>query len=59
MDLIVFLGGFGIHRFYLGKTVSVIILLILTLVTVWFTAGIHTLIWLIVDAFFTKNDRRQ
>ncbi|WP_349292275.1 hypothetical protein [Thermoanaerobacterium thermosaccharolyticum] len=47
------------HRFYLGKTVSVIILLILTLVTVWFTAGIRTLIWLIVDAFFTKNDRRQ
>ncbi|WP_349292604.1 hypothetical protein [Thermoanaerobacterium butyriciformans] len=43
------------HRFYLGKTVSAIILLILTVVTVWFTAGIHTLIWFIVDAFFYQK----
>jgi TM2 domain-containing membrane protein YozV len=46
-----FLGGFGIHRFYLGKTTSAVILLILTLVTAWFTFGIPTAIWLIVDAF--------
>ncbi|MEG6569727.1 TM2 domain-containing protein [Thermoanaerobacterium thermosaccharolyticum] len=46
-----FFGGLGIHRFYLGKTASAVILLILTLATAWFTFGIPTAIWLIVDAF--------
>lgn len=45
-----FLGGFGGHRFYLGKTGSAVGLLILTLVTAVFTFGIPTIIWLIIDA---------
>ena len=45
-----FLGGLGGHRFYLGKTGSAVGLLILTLVTAWFTFGIPTIIWLIIDA---------
>lgn len=46
-----FLGGFGAHRFYHGKVGSGVGLLVLTLLTVWFTFGIPTLIWAIIDAF--------
>ena len=43
--------GFGAHRFYHGKVGSGVGLLVLTLLTVWFTFGIPTLIWAIIDAF--------
>jgi len=46
-----FLGGLGIHRFYLGKTLSGIVLLALTILISWATFFIPTAIWLIVDAF--------
>lgn len=46
-----FLGGLGAHRLYLGKTVSGLILMGVTLLTAWFTFGIPTFIWLIIDAF--------
>nr|WP_241993111.1 NINE protein [Cryobacterium frigoriphilum] len=58
--LAIFLGGFGIHRFYLGRPVSALILLALTLVAV--TTGTLSesgssplfyavWIWTIVDLF--------
>ena len=50
-----FLGGFGAHRFYHGKVGSGVGLLVLTLLTVWFTFGIPTLIWAIIDAFLIPN----
>lgn len=46
-----FLGGFGAHRFYFGKTASAVGMLALTLLVSWWMFGIPTLIWLIVDAF--------
>ncbi|GHE91983.1 hypothetical protein GCM10016455_09980 [Aliiroseovarius zhejiangensis] len=53
-----FLGGFGAHRFYLGKTgsaVGQIILFVLGWLTVAFVVGFAFLIalgiWLLVDAF--------
>ena len=48
--LLWFLGGFG-TSFYHGKIGSAIGLLILTLLTVWFTFGILTAVWVIIDAF--------
>ncbi|MFY2824746.1 TM2 domain-containing protein [Ruegeria sp. MALMAid1280] len=53
-----FLGGFGAHRFYLGRTGTAITMLILFIVgwaTAAFLVGIALLIplaiWMIVDAF--------
>lgn len=53
-----FLGGFGGHRFYLGRTGSAVTQLILALLgwtTIWFGVGLIFLIplgiWLLVDAF--------
>jgi TM2 domain-containing membrane protein YozV len=43
-----FLGFFGGHRFYMGKTGSAIAQLILTITVIGFIA---TFIWWIVDAF--------
>ncbi|MDU2552728.1 MAG: TM2 domain-containing protein [Staphylococcus epidermidis] len=54
-----FLGGFGAHRFYHGKGGSGVGLLVLTLLTVWFTFGIPTLIWAIIDAFLIPNWVRE
>ncbi|CAD2072002.1 TM2 domain-containing protein [Phocicoccus pinnipedialis] len=46
-----FLGMLGIHRFYLGRWISGLILLLLTALTSWWTAGIPTIIWLFIDMF--------
>jgi TM2 domain-containing membrane protein YozV len=53
-----FLGGFGAHRFYLGKTGSAVAMLVLTILgwaTVVIVVGIPVLlavlVWLLVDAF--------
>lgn len=54
-----FLGGFGAHRFYLGKTGSAVGLLVLTLLTSWWTFGIPTFIWVIVDAFLIPSIIRE
>lgn len=50
-----FLGGFGGHRFYFGKTGSAIGLLALTLLISWWTFGIPTFIWVIIDAFIIPS----
>lgn len=58
-----FLGGFGGHRFYHGKTGSAVGLLVLTILTAWFTFDIPTLIWVIIDAFlipgWVKEDEER
>jgi TM2 domain-containing membrane protein YozV len=68
-----FLGGFGGHRFYLGRTGSAVAILLLTIVgivTAVIGVGIVILlgtgIWILVDAFLIpgmvqqqKNDVRQ
>ncbi|PCM41103.1 TM2 domain-containing protein [Mammaliicoccus sciuri] len=48
--LLIFTGGVGGHRFYLEKTGSAVGLLLLTLLTGWFTFFIPSMIWIIVDA---------
>lgn len=63
-----FLGGFGGHRFYLGKTGTAVVQLIIFLIgCVTLLPLIITGIWLLVDAFLipgivrehTENVRRQ
>jgi TM2 domain-containing membrane protein YozV len=68
-----FLGGFGGHRFYLGRTGSAVAILLLTIIgIVTAVVGIGvvillgTAIWILVDAFLIpgmvqqqKNDVRQ
>lgn len=58
-----FLGSLGVHRFYLGRVISGTLLLLLTALTSWWTAGIPTVIWLFIDAFLiipmvNKSKRR-
>lgn len=50
-----FLGSFGGHRFYFGKTGSAIGLIALTLLVSWWTFGIPTFIWIIIDAFLIPS----
>jgi TM2 domain-containing membrane protein YozV len=61
-----FLGGFGIHRFYLGQTKTAIIMLVLTVLgylTLVFIIGVILLaavgVWWIVDAFLIPGLIRQ
>jgi len=56
--LLIFLGGFGAHRFYLGKTgtaITMLILFILGWITLVLVIGLPLLIavgiWCIVDIF--------
>ena len=56
--LAIFLGGLGVHRFYLGRTNSGIVMLVMCIVG-WLTAAfviglvllIPLAIWLLVDLF--------
>lgn len=54
-----FLGGLGVHRFYNNRVGSGVGLLVLTLLTAWFTFGIPTAIWCIVDAFLIPSWIRE
>lgn len=50
--LCLFLGGFGAHRFYVGKKGSAIAILLLCWVGTWITFGLTGLaagIWVLVD----------
>lgn len=64
--LAIFLGGLGIHRFYLGHTGVGVTMLILSLVgwaTTWLFVGFALLaalyIWLIVDLFLIPGYVRE
>jgi TM2 domain-containing membrane protein YozV len=57
-----FLGVFGVHRFYVGKTTSAIVMLVLTLTVI---GAIVTAIWATIDwimivcgAFDDREGRR-
>lgn len=50
--LLIFLGGFGAHRFYLGRTGSAIAQLILTITVI---GAIVSIIWVLVDLFLTHT----
>lgn len=61
-----FLGGFGVHRFYLGRTGSAIAILLLTVVgamltyvVVGFIVLLVPLVWLLVDLFLIPGIVRQ
>ncbi|MFQ3844662.1 TM2 domain-containing protein [Staphylococcus pseudoxylosus] len=50
-----FFGSLGGHRFYFGKTGSAIGLIAVTLLVSWWTFGIPTFIWVIIDAFLIPS----
>ena len=61
-----FLGGLGVHRFYLGRTGTAVAMLVMSILgwaTVAFMIGLILLIplgiWLIVDAFLIPGMIRQ
>lgn len=59
--LCIFLGGFGAHRFYLGRTGSTVAQLALGLVG-WVTAFLTWIplgIWLLVDLFLIPGIARE
>lgn len=53
--LAIFLGAFGIHRFYLGHTGSAVAMLLLTVLTCGY-GGIITGIWALIDALLIATD---
>jgi TM2 domain-containing membrane protein YozV len=64
--LLLFLGSFGLHRFYLDRVGSGVAQLLLNIVgwlTVWFVIGFIPLailwIWLLVDLFLTASMVRE
>jgi TM2 domain-containing membrane protein YozV len=64
--LLLFLGGFGAHRFYLGKTGSAVGLLcltlismLLTIVVIGFVGLLATAIWCFVDLFLVAGFVRE
>ena len=51
-----FLGGFGAHRFYLGKTGSAVAQLILTITVI---GAIVSAIWVFIDLFLIPGIIRE
>lgn len=56
--LCIFLGVFGVHRFYLGRTGSGLAMLLITLLTIGFGV-IVTGIWALVDLFLIGGILRE
>ena len=50
-----FLGGFGVHNFYAGRTAAGVIQLLLTLLTCG-AGSVIVFFWLIFDILFVKKD---
>lgn len=57
--LLIFLGFLGAHRMYMGKMVTGIIQLILTLLFSWWTFSLIPGLWLILDLFLIPIMLRQ
>lgn len=54
--LLVFIGGIGAHRFYLGLAGSGVCILALTIISFLFPlAYIALVIWLIIDLFYVNH----
>ena len=54
--LLIFIGGIGVHRFYLGLAGSGICILALTIISFLFPpAYIALAIWLIIDLFYVNH----
>lgn len=56
MLLAFFLGGLGIHNFYIGNSKRGVLQLVLWLVTIWFGIGFAVWIWALVEMFTVKTD---
>lgn len=54
-----FLGMFGAHRFYMGRTISGIFMLFLTLLFSWWTFSLIPGIWVFIDLFLISRWLRQ
>lgn len=55
----IFLGGFGVHRFYLGYTWQGIVQILLALTSFLIVPGIALLAWVIVDVIRIATGRLQ
>ncbi|MGX7350201.1 TM2 domain-containing protein [Dolosicoccus paucivorans] len=53
------LGGIGAHRFYLGRPISGLILLLTTVLTGWFTFFLPTGLWVLIDLFLINGMLRK
>ncbi|WP_185152354.1 TM2 domain-containing protein [Apibacter sp. B2966] len=58
----ILLGGLGVHKFYLGYITPGIIMVLITLITPWFTCGFGAIVMGIIGLiegilYLTKSDK--